>query len=273
MTVGDLWVDYSFSRPSPDTIRKAGYVGVARYLTHLPSGKALSSVEAKALHDAGLAITLVWETTAGRAGAGSAAGAADARSANKLADALGVPKDVVIFYAVDFDADPSDVAPYFHGAKSAGGRPVGVYGSFRVVKSIIAGPADYGWQTLAWSGGKLLSSANLYQRGHATVAHPVSGTDENVLLHTFPTWNPEADMPTAKEIADAVWSADEVPNSRNEANPTISARNALGRIDRDVAALKDAVANLHVGVPVVGGVDLDALADKVADKLAARLAQ
>lgn len=265
MSVGDLWVDYSFARPSPATTRKAGYVGVARYLTHLPSGKALSSVEAKALHDAGLAITLVWETTAGRAGAGSAAGAADARDANKLADALGVPKDVVIFYAVDFDADPSDVAPYFHGAKTAGGRPVGVYGSFRVVKATLAGLADYGWQTLAWSGGKLLASAHLYQRGHATVAHPVSGTDENVVLHTFPTWNPN------QENNDMQLSDKVTISATEEFTVEHVLRNLLlqGRQNRDaVAAVKADVDQIQVG-----GVDLDALADKVADKLAARLAQ
>jgi hypothetical protein len=28
----------------------------------------------------------------------------------------------------------------------------------------------------------------LYQRLHATVAHPLSGTDENVVLHPFPMW-------------------------------------------------------------------------------------
>ena len=179
-----LIVDYSFSRPSPSVIKAAGYSGVMRYLS-ADSGKNLSKPEATALLGAGLSIGLVWETTAMRASQGRAAGASDAAAAEAQANALGYPSTAVIFYAVDYDAMPTAVAAYFAGVVSMAHRPVGVYGSKRVVEGT---SVPYKWQACAWSGGLVSPGAHLYQRLRATVAHPISGTDENIILHDFPMW-------------------------------------------------------------------------------------
>jgi len=179
-----LIVDYSFSRPSPAVIKAAGYSGVMRYLS-MDSGKNLSKPEATGLLAAGLSIGLVWETTAMRASQGRAAGASDAAAAEAQANALGYPSTAVIFYAVDYDAMPTAVAAYFAGVVSMAHRPVGVYGSKRVVEGT---SVPYKWQACAWSGGLVSPGAHLYQRLRATVAHPISGTDENIILHDFPMW-------------------------------------------------------------------------------------
>jgi hypothetical protein len=200
-----LYIDYAWTHPNAQAIYDAGYRGVMRYLSN-DASKDLSVTEAKALHAAGLGIGLVWETTASRAKAGQAAGAADAKAANAKADALGFPKTCPIFYAVDYDAVVSDITPYFVGIKTVAGRPVGVYGSYYVVKAIMPTYASYGWQTMAWSGGLKFTNAHLYQTLNHTWPIPGianSAWDENVLLHSFPLWiptTPQEDTLSAAEV-------------------------------------------------------------------------
>jgi hypothetical protein len=155
----------------------------------LTSRKILSPDEATKLLDAGLTIGLVWEYTAGRAASGADVGVADAKEAEAQAVALGYPNNLPIFYAVDFGTSPSVVLPYFQGISSVAAHPVGVYGSLQVTEGVLnSGYATVAWQTCGWSGLAVSSRASLYQRLHATVANPVAGTDENVLIHPFPMW-------------------------------------------------------------------------------------
>jgi hypothetical protein len=67
--------------------------------------KNLSPAEITALHAAGLAIVLIWETTATRALAGALAGTVDGHLAAGQAIALGVPlrATVAIYATADFD--------------------------------------------------------------------------------------------------------------------------------------------------------------------------
>ena len=79
-------VDYSFSRPSAASIAAAGFIGVVRYLSG-NAGKDLSAGERDALHAAGLAIALVWETdgvTTGGAGVGAVIEAGEVRARQRL---------------------------------------------------------------------------------------------------------------------------------------------------------------------------------------------
>jgi hypothetical protein len=178
-----LVLDWSQQKITPAFVAKMkslGVVGVMRYLSHNAS-KNLTHAEAKLLHDAGLWVGLVWETTATRASEGENAGRADAMEAEKMASAMGYPKGAVIFYAVDYDADPAKVRPYFHGVKAVAKRPVGIYGSYKVVS---AGFADWRWQSTAWSHGLRDPKAVLFQ----LVGGRIGGTDENLFLRPFPAW-------------------------------------------------------------------------------------
>lgn len=179
-----LLVDYAWAKPTPAAIKAAGYSGAMRYLSPDPS-KNLTASERDGLLNAGLGIGLVWESIASRAGQGSKAGAQDAVAAEAQAKALGLPANVPIFYAVDFDASPGIVAPYFAGVTSVATRPVGVYGSLRVVEGT---NVPWKWQAAAWSAGKVSSQAHLYQRLTATVPHPIPSTDENIVIRPFPMW-------------------------------------------------------------------------------------
>lgn len=199
-------VDYSDQRPNPADLAAHGYVGAARYLAPLPNLKVITGDEIASLHANGLGVAFVWETTAQRAAQGASAGDIDARRANSMADDLGVPDSVPIYYAVDFDADPASVVPYFDAVNDAGGRPVGGYGSFRVVEQLLElGLIVKAWQTAAWSRKQRSTRAHLFQRADAA-ANPPPGCDVNeVLQDDWGQWSPEGtDDVTKDEIKQAI---------------------------------------------------------------------
>jgi Domain of unknown function (DUF1906) len=198
-----LLVDYSWTHPSPAGIRAAGYSGVVRYLSPDPT-KNLTPAERDALFAFGLSITLVWESTGSRAGKGQAAGAVDAHEAEKQASTLGYPGGCPLFYADDSgQLSAAAVTPYFDGVESATTYPVGVYGCLSVIEGI---SVPWKWQTSAWSGvdkngnGLVSAQAHLYQRQRPTVARPLGGTDENIVLHPFPMWTATPAPPVKKPV-------------------------------------------------------------------------
>lgn len=149
-------VDYSWARPTPQSLRAEGYDIAVRYLSYEP-GKNLSIGERDALWAAGIAIGLVWETTATRPLAGWSAGEADAREANRQASALDFPVHQAIYYGVDFNATiqqiDGPISDYLHGVNNIGGRPRGVYGHYEVIERLVGrGLVPHGWQCAAWSG-------------------------------------------------------------------------------------------------------------------------
>ena len=159
-------VDLSFARPGGAALAAAGKHFVVRYLTG--KGKALSAKEAAHYHAHGVSISLVFETSKGRALAGSAAGRADGHAAANAAAALGVPSSVPIYFAVDIDAQADDqpaIDAYLLGAAAViGADRVGVYGGRHVVTRCHSNrTARWFWQTYAWSGGKVAPFIHLYQ--------------------------------------------------------------------------------------------------------------
>jgi hypothetical protein len=138
-------------------LTSAGIKFVCRYLSHSPS-KNLTASEARKLTDAGIWIVVVWETTAERALAGKAGGAADAGDARTQARDCGMPDGRPVYFAVDWDASSgqqSAINAYLDGAASILGRDqVGIYGGYGPVKRALdGGHATWAWQTYAWSGG------------------------------------------------------------------------------------------------------------------------
>lgn len=159
-------VDYPWPPyPGGVALKAAGKVFACRYLSHDTRGKNLSRAEADDLAAHDVWCVLVWETTANRAGAGRTAGVADAKTAEAQAAAAGMPSGRPIYFAVDYDATPTDVDAYFQGVASViSVARTGVYGGYRVVKHLLdAGLAKWAWQTSAWSGGQWDPRANLRQ--------------------------------------------------------------------------------------------------------------
>jgi len=176
MTVETFGCDFAWTKPDPTALRNAGYSFVLGYISN-DASKDLSGAQIAAYAKAGLRVGLVYETTANRVLSGAAGGNADGIAANTAANSRGYAANAPLFYAVDFDAQPSDfatIAAYGNAFNLANPRPVGVYGSYAIVEHLVTPgmqPNQVGWQTAAWSSGLLSAKANLYQR--AVHYHPL----------------------------------------------------------------------------------------------------
>ncbi len=195
--MSDDGVDYSFSRPSPQVIRSAGYSFVCRYLSEDNSdthGKILFKPEADALKSAGLDIVSNYEFDQTNALNGYAQGVSDATVANQQATAAGMPAGRPIYFSVDFDAteaQQSAINSYLDGVASVIGRGrTGAYGGYYVIERLLdAGKIAYAWQTYAWSGGQWDSRAQLRQvQNDITVDGQSCDKDESVAAD-FGQWS------------------------------------------------------------------------------------
>ncbi len=141
-------------------LKAEGYTFVGRYLsatTGANAWKVLQPDEAARIRGAGLAILLIWETTAARAKGGASAGAQDGTAAKTLAQSLSVPGGT-IYFAVDYNAPAADfgaVEAYLRAARAAcAPYSAGVYGSRAVCEAMSErGAVRYLMQCCAWSSG------------------------------------------------------------------------------------------------------------------------
>ena len=159
-------IDYSFSRPDVKKAHAAGYTFAARYLSGGVSAKDITRAEYNALHAAGLAVVLVWESSGGAAKQGAQRGAQDAHGAVAQLAGLGLAGHPV-YFAVDFDPTPEELPAVIEYVKAAasviGASRTGVYGGESVIKAAAdAHACHYFWQTYAW-GSAWDSRAQLRQ--------------------------------------------------------------------------------------------------------------
>lgn len=302
--------DYSGARPGGAALAAYGFQGVMRYLSRGSANdwKILTTAEAHDLWDHGLAIGLVWETTAGRALEGFDAGRVDAAEARSRLAGSPFPADFPIVYAVDTDvATPNAVAPYFEGVIAASpppsavwGETWGVYGEYDVIEWF-AGRTPWLWQCAAWSGfgqgsggsidGRRLSAhACLFQRANQIWNGQV---DLNDVLGRWPGYHPdqplpETDMPltdneidriaatSAKKVMEVLTGRAQVEQQEwafadvAKTQPYPTWQEVIGVINLGTAA-----TGIKVIEAVKGGdpapADVEAVAKATADELAERL--
>lgn len=162
-------VDYSWARPGGKTLKDAGKHFAVRYLyPDGQGGKGLDASELADLQGNGVEVPVVYESYAARAKEGRAAGNADAKTAQAALLAVGLPANLPIYFAVDYDAPESDqgvIDEYLRGAAEViGADRVGVYGGYWIVKRCFENKtAAWLWQTYAWSGGNVHPENHLYQ--------------------------------------------------------------------------------------------------------------
>lgn len=195
--MSQLVLDYSWARPDPASLRSAGAIGVARYLTRDTTGKAIDGPELHALQAAGLPVALVFEDAADRASLGGSAGHADAVFINYAALQLSWPSDRPIYASVDFDitGHASDAQSYLAAFAATSIYPIGIYGGYDTLQLLpTAQSAHYRWQTRAWSNGQTADTICLYQAGPG----PITGTDANNAL--LPDWG-QHPAPTITTLA------------------------------------------------------------------------
>lgn len=105
---------------------------------------------------------------------GSAEGRKDALAAQAGARTIDWPHDRPIYFALDqdtagFHADHWGACRNYLEAAAGvlGVRNIGVYGSYAAVQILCPNPAPWGWQTYAWSRGRISKKAHFrqYQNG------------------------------------------------------------------------------------------------------------
>ena len=129
------------------TLYDNGYRYVGRYLTGTYNGgisKAITKQEAEIIFDAGLRFFPIYQTSANYLEYfTSQQGATDAQNARKAATALGLPKNTIIYFAVDFDCldyqITDNIIPYFKSVYEEmidSDYKVGIYGTRNACASI-----------------------------------------------------------------------------------------------------------------------------------------
>jgi hypothetical protein len=164
-------LDCSAAHLDGQQVKAAGYDGAIRYLKKEGSSIVvpINSAEAQSLRAAGRSIALVYQSTSrGRVTQGYAAGAHDADWARTQAREADCGNFRAIYFAVDYDAPPSDwpaIVDYASGFGSVLTKAsVGVYGKCDLLAYLYGKDVvSWYWQTVAWSKGKRFEPAHLRQ--------------------------------------------------------------------------------------------------------------
>lgn len=173
-------------------LKKNGMNFVMRYFVPDSMSKSLTPDEVNSAHAAGIALGLVYETTANRALQGHPAGVADAKTVNGLINKFHPPHGTTIYFAVDCDVSPAQhpiISAYFMGIKSELDYryKIGVYGGRRILGFLEASSdtCTHYWSAYAWKYG-IVGKYNISQLTASTpFGHLVIDHDEAASLKGF----------------------------------------------------------------------------------------
>lgn len=145
-----------------------GFVGRYAVNDKSPTGRGITADEYQAMRAAGLDVFLYWQTTTNWMLGGWSAGVQGANNAQMNIAAAGMPLDIPVYFACDFDANESQQAAIdecLRGAASVlGFERVGLYaGRWPLIRSMANKSARWFCQTSAWSGGVIVPGIHLYQ--------------------------------------------------------------------------------------------------------------
>lgn len=202
-------------------LKDNGVSFVGRYLVPDGMWKNLKQDEAKALHDAGLAILLCWEINAGDVKGGAERGKSDGARAKNLAEAFGVPHGTAIYFTCDYCAQESEyptIEAYIRAAQEACyPYEAGMYGHAGLVDYLAQkGACRKFWQCVAWSLGRLSQYTTVYQymwsggaesvEMQSKVGFPVD-MNKTTSLEAAKLWMPPAKVPEKNWYDDAMeWA-------------------------------------------------------------------
>lgn len=150
------------------TLKAKGIQFIGRYLGN--GWKSMNKKEADTIINTGLKLVSIWETNPTKASYFSRnKGISDGQEATKYAKSIGQTSKSAIYFTVDYDARPSDLAvilDYFAGVKEGIDKDykVGAYGPYSVMQKLYENKAaQFYWQTYAWSRGKIADFIHIYQ--------------------------------------------------------------------------------------------------------------
>ena len=247
--MADIGLDYAGSSPGAAAVKAAGFNFVMRYLSRY-TAKTIKKPEYDDMTGNGVGVGLVFEDYANQALQGFAQGAADAQVALDQANALGWPESRPLYFAVDFDINDAQkpvAGEYMKGVHSViGVGRAGAYGGYWWIKYCVDnGLATFFWQAVAWSGGQVHPSANLFQRLGGTTVNGTSCDINDALKADYGqnNYKGDPDMANAQQIDDTIALINQV-GWAHDATPAIfdNLRQYLGNnyIDGIIQIMKNA---------------------------------
>lgn len=222
-------VDYSVVHPTLAMLKSANVTAVGRYYGQGTAPKNLTKAEAQLLSDNGIEIFNIFEYRADQVLGGANQAKEDVALFRKQRDAIGAPY-AACYFAADFDVQ--DYAPnlpdtpehamaklgpvgrYYEYVHNQMGEYSGGYGGYYLIKRLFdAGLIKWGFQTVAWSGGKWDSRAQLRQTISTTLGNEA---DLDIAERTnFGQWSlekvakpPVTPAPTGPTKAEALAAAE-----------------------------------------------------------------
>lgn len=194
---GDLAIDYSYARPDPALIVACGVRAVLRYVSrYRDNSKNVTMGELVALWAAGLATPLVWEQSKVDALGGATLGATYGAMAGAYLRDFGHPSDVALSVACDTQLTVSTLPvalDYLRAFADTCGYPIRPYGQDTLVTAAAeAGIASGGWQTRAWSAGRLSPYADVVQEVGLSLYPQLTvlgAVDADTVLRPFEAWS------------------------------------------------------------------------------------
>ena len=171
--------------------KNAGYSFVCRYYSNPGNLKNLTKAEAIDATTAGLTIAVVYETNPTHASYFTySQGQSDCAAAVSMALSIGQYTGSVIYFAVDYDAQPVDfpaIKQYFNGivdymtayANLHGSSwGIGIYGSYNVSNYIIQNVPNVGnvWQTGVWNPTNQFVDYSILQKTYNQTIPGVNGS-------------------------------------------------------------------------------------------------
>lgn len=177
-------IDEAWAKVDPAQAYALGYRFIVGYVSEDPT-KNLTASDIVRIHAAGMAVAFVYEFNPTSALGGFATGVANATTAVKLFESLGVPTGVACYNAgTDFNVQPGQMSTCLahetgfstrmaqHGYRSGAyaGYPFGAYLTQHNYSGFI-------WQTYAWSNGAWLAAATLRQTANGV---HIAGVDVDI---------------------------------------------------------------------------------------------
>jgi hypothetical protein len=206
-------------KPEPDAV----YVGAIRYAGSAgQQQKEATKAELDSYVSSGLGVAVVYETTSGWWRGGRNAGIAAAKTIKADVTAWGYwGKIRAYIFTADEDVTPATL-PLFKAAIAGAVSVlaydlVGAYGEADVIDACVGGKlCRWGWQTRAWSGGRVSEHAHLLQL--VGYVYP-GGFDADRSLVLKADWG-QYPAPTQEEVMsfDETWNGGTIPNPSWEAD-------------------------------------------------------
>lgn len=241
-------LDYAFDHPDLVCVAQQGYSFVARYVGDPDPNpdKYLDAAEVKALRTLGLSIVVCRETSAGFMLTDD--GGTHARIARHHCNTLGL-HGIPIYYALDVDprgltpAQINAVTEFLQAAARAdgGGHMVGLYGAANAIDRWVG--ADYchwGWQTYAWSAGRISAKAHFRQHRNGVPLCGGSVDLNETYADDFGQWPRPTSTPVEEEMQFDIIGAEGNPADR----PWIAI--GAGGYFTPTAAQKDALVRANL---------------------------